>query len=328
MKSSTYSTKLLKKTINAQDQIRDVAWMHYVAGLTQAQIATRRGLSRMKVHRLIQAAHDQGIVRIFVDQVSSDCVAMETELMARYGISSCSVAPDSSLPQTMDGTMTVVANAGALHLRGRLENTEPMVIGIGSGRTMSEVVRHLPAIKRHKAEFISVTGDFAALNAASPFEVINVLINKTGGIGYALTAPLIVDSEEDRELFLRQRGIRALNEKLATTNLIFVGIGHMGSGSFLRSFDLLQDFEMAELNCQGAVADLAGNILDIDGNFLHTAITRRMLKLDPELLRTRETVAVCSGLEKWRAARSALRSGCLDGLITTRSLAERVLAEH
>ncbi|WP_147440255.1 sugar-binding transcriptional regulator [Notoacmeibacter ruber] len=317
----------MSRITETQDQVRDVAWMHYVAGLTQAEIAKRRGLSRMKVHRLVQAALDQGIVRIFVNQVSSDCVELETKLMKRYGLSSCIVAPDTGLTHSMAGTMPVVASAGAFYLYGRLENTEPKIIGIGSGRTMAEVVRQLPSIRRPKVEFISTTGDFAALSAANPFEVINILMEKTGGGGYAFTAPLIVDTPEDRELFLRQRSVCKSREKLAEADFIFAGIGHIGPGSFFSSFGLLTEAEMAELNGQGAVADLVGNPIDEEGRFVENGIASRMLGLQRSVLRESETIVICSGTEKWRAARSALRSGCLNGFITSQSLAKRLLAE-
>ncbi len=312
---------------DAQDLINEIAWMHYIGGLSQADIAERRGISRMKVHRLVQAAHDKGIVRFFVDRVSPSCIKLENELMKRYGLSSCTVAPDSGLPETMEGAMPVVAAAGAAFLHGRLEPTEPAVFGIGSGRTMAEVVRHLPTLRRSKAEFVSATGDFAALSSANPFEVINILIERTGGSGYALTAPLVVDTEEDRNLFLRQRSIRSALAKLGTASMIMGGIGHIGDGSFLHSFALLDDGEMAELAQCGATADLLGNLLDEAGRPIDTAISRRMIALDLQLMESREVVAVAAGTEKCRAVRSVLRSGFLNGLITTQALAEMVLAE-
>lgn len=317
----------MSRSAEMQDQVREIAWMHYIGGLSQAEIAERRGLSRMKVHRLVQAAHDKGMVRFFVDEVTSSCLDVENRLMARYGLSSCTVAPDSGLPGMMESAIPVVAVAGAAFLLGRLEPTEPMVFGIGSGRTMAEVVRHLPVIRRRKAEFVSATGDFAALSSANPFEVINTLILRTGGSGYALTAPLVVDSEADRDLFMRQRSIRAAQEKLATASLVIGGIGHIGPGSFLQSFGLVTEAEMAELSRSGATADLLGNLLDEEGRAINTAISRRMISIDRDLLAEREVVAVVGGTEKWRATRSVLRSGFLNGIITTQALAEKVLAE-
>jgi len=315
----------VKSGSDTHDQIREIASMHYIAGLTQSEIAQRRGLSKMRVHRLVQAAHDLGIVKIFVDVQTSECSALETRLITSYNLQSCTVVPDAGLSGTMVGSMPAVASAGARFLHGRLESTEKLVFGIGAGRTMSAVARALPRIRRPKAEFLSVTGDFAALSAANPFEVIHLLIDKTEGTGYAFTAPLVVDTAEDRALFLRQRSIQTSISRLRTADLVLLGIGHIGSGSFFQSFDLLTGPEQAELARDGVVADLAGNLLDADGQFVDTGIARRMLGMDRALLRDREVVVVCAGVEKWQAARAALRSGHLTGMITTHGTAEKIL---
>lgn len=315
----------MKSKSDTLDQVREIAWMHYVGGLSQAQIATRRGLSKMKVHRLVQTAQEQGIIKIFVSDVPSACVDLETRLMEKFSLSSCTVVPDTEMPQTMDGTMPAVASAGARFLHARLESTEPMVLGIGSGRTMSAVVKSLPAIRRRKAEFISVTGDFAALRGANPFEVIHTLINKTEGNGYAFTAPLIVDTEADRDLFLRQSTIRDSFKRLREASMIMIGVGHIGPGSFLQSFGLLSDAEHVEMARTGVVADLAGNLMNNEGQFVDSSIARRILGMERELLYEREVIAICAGLEKWSAARAVLRSGCLNGFISSRCVVERIL---
>ena len=303
---------------DTQDQIREIAWMHYVGGLTQAQIATRRGLSKMKVHRFVQAAHEQGLVKIFVNNVPTNCMELESRLIEDYGLSSCTIVPDVNELQTMDISMPAVASAGARFLHGRLESTDQMILGIGSGRTMS-------AIKCKKAEFISVTGDFAALSDANPFEVIHALIDKTEGKGYAFTAPLIVDSEADRTLFLRQRSIRESFDRLRDASMIMIGVGHVGPGSFFRSFGLITDAEQGDMIRQGVAADLAGNLIDDTGAFIDSGIAKRMLGMERDLMHDREIVAVCAGIEKWQAARAALRSGLLNGFISSYSVAQRIL---
>ena len=105
-----------------------------------------------------------------------------------------------------------------------------------------------------------------------------------------------------------------------------IGIGHVGPNSFLGTFDLLEKHELAALESEGVVADMAGNLLDGDGNFLDTPVARRMVGLDRSLFGSKEIIAVCSGLEKWKATRAALRSGGLKGLITSQSLAHKVLS--
>jgi len=77
---------------NSDDIEIEAAWLYFVEGLTQAQIATRRGLSRMRVHRLIQAAQEKGYVKIFVDRVPSHCTGIENELIDRFCLTRCTIA--------------------------------------------------------------------------------------------------------------------------------------------------------------------------------------------------------------------------------------------
>ncbi len=276
---------------------------------------------------MVQSAHDTDMVKIFVNTVPSDCVELETRLIERFALTSCTIVPDTEMPQTMDGTMPAVASAGARFLHGRLESTEPMVIGIGSGRTISEVVKTIPRTKRRNVEFVSATGEFATLHAANPFEVIHTLIDKTEGKGFAFTAPLIVDDAGDRDLFLRQKSVRRSFEILRKASFIMIGIGHLGPRSFFQEFDLLNDKEQAELGRTRVAADLAGNLVDAGGNFVDSGIAMRMLGMERDLLRTRTVIAICAGMEKWKAARASLLTGCLNGFITSRCVAKRILDE-
>ena len=55
--------------MNKEDDIRldqkvRAAWMYYIAGLNQSEIASQLGTSRPVVQRLIAAAKDEGIVSI------------------------------------------------------------------------------------------------------------------------------------------------------------------------------------------------------------------------------------------------------------------------
>ena len=44
-----------------------VAWLYYVEGLTQEQIARQLDIGRMRVIRILAAARDEGIVRIRIE---------------------------------------------------------------------------------------------------------------------------------------------------------------------------------------------------------------------------------------------------------------------
>ena len=53
------------------------AWLYYVEGLTQEQIARAMNVSRAKVIRLLAAARESGVVRIRIDGAGSEQIALE-----------------------------------------------------------------------------------------------------------------------------------------------------------------------------------------------------------------------------------------------------------
>jgi DNA-binding transcriptional regulator LsrR (DeoR family) len=70
------------------------AWLHFAAGLTQSEVATRLNIQSTKAHRLIARASREGMVRVFVEGPVAECVALENALVQRFGLSFCRVAPD------------------------------------------------------------------------------------------------------------------------------------------------------------------------------------------------------------------------------------------
>lgn len=317
-----------KKESEQLSQASDVAWLHHIHGLSQAEIADRRGLSRMKVHRLIQLGYDSGLVRVFVDSVPTYCSELETQLIKRFGLTACMVVPDAEPEPDMFATMPAISSAAAMMLFGKLESTEPRTIGIGSGRTMAATTHALPPVRRPETSFVSLTGDFAVLNDANPFEVINTLVTKTGGKGHAFTAPLVVESREDRDLFLRQRGVSLAMDLVRNADFFFTGLGNVEKNSFLASYGLMSEEELQQqLRDLDIAADVAGNLMNSQGEFIKGGVAERMLAVNREELFAHPLIIVGGGSEKARAMLAALRSGCVNGVVTNEGVARSVLKE-
>ena len=70
------------------------AWLHYGAGLTQAEVAKRLGVPSLKAHRLIAKANKEGLVRISIEGEIVECVRLEDKMRARFGLQLCEVCPD------------------------------------------------------------------------------------------------------------------------------------------------------------------------------------------------------------------------------------------
>ncbi|WP_209004763.1 MarR family transcriptional regulator [Pannonibacter phragmitetus] len=70
------------------------AWLSFVGGSTQGEIAARLGVSPAKVHRLIAHAQKEGLVRFQIEGRPIECLELEDELTRHFALTSCIIAPD------------------------------------------------------------------------------------------------------------------------------------------------------------------------------------------------------------------------------------------
>ena len=76
-----------------------IAWLYYVEGLTQAEIAERLAVSRVKVVRDLQIGRQTGLVQIQISGRLASCVALERALERRFGLRQAVVVPRTT-PRT------------------------------------------------------------------------------------------------------------------------------------------------------------------------------------------------------------------------------------
>ncbi len=303
------------------------AWLSYVGGYTQAEIAERLGVSRMKVHRLITAAHEVGAVKVFIEGEPAELIALEDALAREFGLSACTVVP-SLTGEEGGNPFANIGTAAARFLRGRLEAGMVGTLGVGWGRTLAEMVNRLPQIACPELRIVPVLGSVTRKMALNPYDVVHRLTDATGGEGYLLPVPMFADTPEHRRILMEQRSVRDVYELARAADLTMVGVGAVPP----QGHTLLQDLgevnaeECRVLHDAGAEAEVVGQFLDDQGRVVETAFNQRTLGLGLDVLRTQEVIAVTGGEEKVHATLSVLRSGLLAGLITDETVARGVLA--
>lgn len=309
-------------------QIR-AAWLAYVGGYTQEEIAERLGLSRVKAHRLIAAALESGRVKVFVEGEEAQCLALEDELKARYRLRHCTVVLDSARPGSAESVDELVALGvgGAQVLYRLLQKAGPITVGVGHGRTLAALAEHLPHLPRPDLKFVSLIGSLTRKSSANPFDVISRLAERTGGEGYFLPVPFIADTEADAEVLRAQRGVQTVLGLAHGCELCVVGVGVLGSHGNLLHTGMLTAQEQAALEKKGAVGDLLGHFLDRDGQVVDHELNRRALGVRLSEMRGRQVLAVVGGNHKVPAILAALRSGYLTGLVVNESTAQQLVSQ-
>ena len=76
----------------ARNRMR-IAWMYYVEGLTQNEIADRLGIGRVTVVRNINEAIKQREVKIWIEGEVAECFELEQELKSAFALKEAVVVP-------------------------------------------------------------------------------------------------------------------------------------------------------------------------------------------------------------------------------------------
>jgi DNA-binding transcriptional regulator LsrR (DeoR family) len=298
------------------------AWLYYVHGLTQAELAEQLGISRVKVHRLVAQAHEQNWVKVFVEGSTAEGIALAQALKDRYGLQYCTVVPSDidRFRGAQEGLIRSLGSAGALYLHQYLEKHPKCSVGVGHGRTLAAIADALPRIARPNAQFVSILGSLTRHSTANPFDVIYTLAERTGGAGYFMPAPFLVDSIEDAEVLRGQSLVKSVLELALKTDLILVGIGN------LRNTPAIYAAERKALMAQGVVGEVLGQFLDREGGVVDCEMGQRSISLRLSHLRGRPVIGVAGGEDKVIALRATLRSGILSGVVTDEVAARGVLS--
>ncbi len=312
------------------------AWLSYIGGYTQSEIAKRLDVSSAKAHRLISQAQKAGLVRVFIEGVPAECVELEEFIIDRFGLASCTVAPllgdqeaydDGEIddPQT---SYNAVGVAAARQLHNLLNTGDPMTIGVGKGRSLAAMVRNLPRTPRSDLKFVAVSGSLTRNLSANPFDVVHNLVDRTGGEGYFLPVPYIASSVQEKELLQAQKSVQEMLQLGRKADVYIIGVGAIGDearvNAHIRQVRMVSEDEWRELRKKHAACDIMGKFVDINGQPVDTDINKQALGLGPEDLRGRKVIAVVGGGGKGDAVLAALRTKIITDLVICEDTALRI----
>lgn len=289
------------------------AWLHFAAGLTQAEVAERLGVSNVKAHRLVSWASQSGAVKVTIDGDVTECLLLEERLCQRFGLAYAQVVPnlyEDGLP------LRALGIAGAGYLKREIEGAEGRVIGIGHGRTLAAAIAASPRIDCGSTRFVSLMGGLTRNFAANPHDVMHRLAERTGSAAYVLPVPFVANSAADREVLLSQRGVADVFALATKADLMIVGIGTTQPDAQLVGAGMIDLDEIGEVQNSGGVGEILGHFFDRDGQPIDTSLAARTLSPDLASLRERRIVAIAGGPAKIEGIGAILRSGLLSGLLT------------
>ncbi|KER66952.1 DeoR faimly transcriptional regulator [Burkholderia cepacia] len=314
---------IVSKSSEKLDLATRAAWLYYVAGDTQNEIAEKLQVSRPVAQRLVAFAVEKNLIRVRVDHQLADCLDLGAQLSKRYGLAMCEVVPvDADAPDAIDRKLAV---AGAQVMERYLNETRPMVIAVSSGRTLKAAVAQIAQIDRPQHRLVSMVGAIAADGSSNRYDVAQYISEKTGSKHFLLPAPLFADSDAERAQWCNHRLYRIVEALSGKADVAFIGIGNIGPHCPLYEDGFITEQERDEMTALGAVAELLGVPIDAQGTQIAVSTSARVTSVSLATPPKRPTIAFAGGPKKRDAVIAALRGGWLSGLVTDETCARAAL---
>lgn len=300
------------------------AWLHFAGGKTQGEVAELLGVQSTKAHRLIARARNEGFIRVIVEGPIAGCIELEDQLKSAFGLQHCEVVPnidEGPLP------LRTLGMAGARYIRNLIDSHRYKMIGVGHGRTLASAIDQMPSVDSKGTKFVSLLGGLTRRFAASPFDVIHRLAERTGGEAYVMPVPFFANTVKDREVIESQYGVSDVIAMARSAAIYIAGIGEVDRKSFIASAGMVDDEDIDEVMKSGATGEILGQFFSPEGVHLPNSVSDRALAPRLADLQGHRVVALAGGSSKIRAIRSILASGLLYGLITDEATARRLVSE-
>ncbi|NDR57358.1 sugar-binding transcriptional regulator [Aliiruegeria sabulilitoris] len=304
------------------DEAARAAWLYYVGGKTQDQIARELGMSRQRAQRLVSRAVSEGLIHFRLEHGLSSCLAMEAALTRRYGLKVVRVAP--SLGAGTDPTKSI-APIAAVEMERVLASPEPIVMAVGTGRTLRAAVEQIKTMQCERHQLVSLIGNISPDGSASFYDVIMRLADRVHAAHYPMPLPVFAGSPRERDMFHALDPMRRTMELARSANVTFVGVGQIDDTAPIRLDGFITQVELEAMRNAGAAGEIVGWIYDESGRYLNFGSNLRnagVRVLPPE---ENTVVAVAAGEKKVPALRAALSGNLINGLVTDEPTAQALL---
>lgn len=310
---------------NSNHRLDDAAragWLYYVAGNTQEEIASKLGISRQSAQRLVSLSVSEGLIKVRLDHPIGRCMDLAARLKSRFALDLAEVVPSD--PGSSSTTIGV-AEAAAAEIERWLKQTDPVIIAIGTGRTLKAAIEQLTPMDCPQHKVVSLAGNIAPDGSAAFYNVIFNVADTVKTRSFPMPLPVIASSARERELLHAQPMIRETITLAAKANVTFVGVGHIGPDAPLFLDGFISQDELKALQKAGAVGEICGWAFDADGRLIDGLTNERVASAPIPSREGSLVVAIAMGERKLPGVRATLQRRLVNGLITDESTAEQLL---
>ena len=299
-----------------------VAWLYYVEGMTQDEVAQKVGLTRVRVLRILANARSDGTVQIRVTSKLSHCIDLERQLEAIWKLERAIVVPT---PEDAASLYRIIGRELGAFLSSAIE--PGMNVGLGWGNTLTSA---LPAIEPRDADGINVVsllGGLTRVADVNPSEFAWRAADRLSAACHMMAAPVFAPDQQTRDALFGHAGIAEVIRRARMLDMAVLSLGNLMPHSVFSTHELLSASEIASLGNAGVVGDILCQFVDSEGEVVNHPVNDRVVSLKPEEIRKARRIVIASGgWNKVTIMRAALKRLVPSVVITDEVVAERLVA--
>jgi deoxyribonucleoside regulator len=309
----------------SDEQLRLAARLYHIDGLGQAEVARFVNVSQTKVSRLLSLARERGIVQISVAKYEPRNQALEKQISRDFGLKTVAVIKTAE-NLSEENQRRAVAHFGSSVVASLIpaEGT----LAIAGGRTLREIVEHMPEDKSRRLTVIQAMGSVDSnVGPVDASELGRSAAQRFGGTFLTLNTPAFVPNKTMRDSLLALEQIRFVWESLREVDVALIGIGTLKNSVFVDR-GVFTTADLKRLESAGAVGEICGRFFDKNGKECDSPWRDRVISIGLDQLRkTPQVIGLVAGNDRSAAIAAAIRGGLLKTLIIDESGATALLAE-
>ncbi|MCR8644681.1 sugar-binding transcriptional regulator [Paenibacillus sp. N1-5-1-14] len=302
----------------------EAAKLYYLYDYSQQDIASKLGVSRPTVSRLLQQAKEEGIVEIRITDPTENNRLLEQELEQAFGLKKALVA---AVPVYEDDVIkTHIGQLTADYLNELVQDGD--LIGTSWGTTLYQVALHLEKRHVNNVRIVQLKGGVSHSETKTyATETVQLFEQAFDAKSYQLPLPAIVDHVVVKQAIEQDRHIRSLLELGKEANIALFTIGVPKTDSLLFQVGYLTEEEERYM-MEHAVGDIASRFYDHEGNICNESLNARTIGIElHELGKKDQSILIAGGAKKVAGIRGALRAKYANVLVTD-SYTARMLLQY
>ncbi|HGI4669590.1 TPA: sugar-binding transcriptional regulator [Streptococcus agalactiae] len=310
--------------LERQKLLAKVAYLYYMEGKSQSEIANELGIYRTTISRMLAKAREEGLVRIEISDFNPEIFQLESYFKSKYHLKDVEIVSSRKDSDTSEIEKDL-AHVAAAMIRKKIKENDK--VGIAWGRTLSKVVEAMRPHPVSQVSFVPLAGGPSHINARYH---VNTLVYEMSrrfqGSCTFINATLVQENANLAKGILTSKYFEGLMDNWEKLDVAIVGVGGKPKSNEQQWLDLLNQDDFQCLDEEAAVGEITCRFFNHSGDPVNQHLAKRTIGITLEQLqKVPNRIAVAHGNYKAAALLAVLKKGYINHLVTDFSTALNIL---